>query len=72
MKAYHIGLLKRGKTLVIQAVKDKDCLDCEIYDYLGKFNMTKAKLKQSRYPLLGIMQLRNPRVYGNLTYAVVE
>jgi len=41
MRAYHIGLSKRGKTLVIQAVEDKDCLDCEIYDYLGKFNMTK-------------------------------
>jgi len=72
MKAYHIGLLKRGKTLVIQAVKDKDCLDCEIYDYLGAFNISKAKVKEARYPLLFIMQLRNPRVYGNLTYAVVE
>ena len=72
MRAYHIGLLKRGKTLVIQAVEDKDYLDCEIYDYLGQFNMTKAKLKQSRYPLLDIMQLRKPQVYGDLRYAVVE
>lgn len=72
MRTYHIGLSKRGETLIIQAVGDKDCLDCEINDYLGAFSMTKAKLRQSRYPLLDIMQLRNPRVYGNLKYAVVE
>ena len=69
---YHVGTSKRGKTLVIQAVTDVDCLDCETYDYLGQRIVTKKHLYTKRYDLLNILKAQNPRVYGNLRYAVVE
>ena len=70
---YHIGLSKRGKTMVIQAVKDVDLLDCEIYDYLGQRDVTKQYLKgKVRMELLTIMKMERPQVYGSLIHAVVE
>jgi hypothetical protein len=69
---YHIGIGKRNKTMVIQAVKCVDYLDCEIYDYMGKRETTKQSIKNKRYELLKLMQNKRPDVYGNLRFAVVE
>lgn len=72
MKVYHIGLAKRKKTLVIQAVKCVDFLSCEIYDYFGQRETTKARLRENRYQILDLAKRKNPDVYGDLVYAVVE
>ena len=72
MKTYHIGTVKRGKTLVIEAVRDVDYLSCEIYDYLGKRETTKASLRANRYQILTMLQIQRPTVYNGLKYAVVE
>lgn len=69
---YFIGIAKRGNTMVIQACRDKDYLSCEIYDYFGERQVTKKQLRERRYGLLKYLQARNPRVYSNLRYAIVE
>lgn len=69
---YHVGLAKRGKTLVIQACHSKDYLGCELYEYFGEFEVTKAHLHSKRYELLAFMQKSKPEVYNGLIYAVVE
>ena len=69
---YHIGLSKRGRTLVIETAKCVDYLGCEIYDYMGQRETTKAQLKKNRYQVLHLMKQRKPDVYGNLKYAVVK
>jgi len=72
VKQYHIGFAIRGKSLVIQAARCVDFLDCEIYDYMGVRETTKAKLNANRYDVLRLMQARKPNVYGKLKYSVLE
>jgi len=73
MKAkYYVGIAKRNKTMVIQAVKDKDYLSCELYDYMGEREVTKSYLNSKRYELLEYMKQNKPNVYGSLKFAVVE
>jgi hypothetical protein len=72
MKTYHIGFCKRGSTLVIQAVEDKDLLSCEIYDYMGERVITKKELHANRGMILDFAKSGKPAVYGNLKRAVVE
>ena len=69
---YHVGLCKRGNTLVIQATRCVDYLSCEVYDYMGQRETTKAQLHAKRYGILRMMQNQRPQVYGKLRYAVVE
>ena len=69
---YHIGLSKRGKTMVIETRSCVDFLGCEIYDYMGELTVTKKQLRESRYNLLDKMKACRPGVYGDLRYAVVE
>ena len=49
---YHVGFLKAGRTLVIQAVRDKDCLSCETWKYYGEREITKKELKEKKGALL--------------------
>lgn len=72
MRQYHVGLGKRGKTLVIEAHGSVDYLSCEVYDYMGQRETTKAQLRANRYDILRLMQERRPQVYGKLKYAVVS
>jgi hypothetical protein len=69
---YHIGIGKRGYTMVIQASENVDCLSCEIYDYMGRRDTTKKHLHANRYGILKLMQDKRPEVYKDLRYAVVE
>uniref|UniRef100_A0A6M3LFF9 Uncharacterized protein n=1 Tax=viral metagenome TaxID=1070528 RepID=A0A6M3LFF9_9ZZZZ len=69
---YHVGLSKRGKTMVIEARHNVDYLSCELYDYMGRREVTKSHLNAHRYELLSHMQQSKPAVYGNLRYAVVD
>jgi hypothetical protein len=69
---YHVGIGKRGQTMVIQASTNVDSLSCEIYDYMGKRVTTKKDLRKNRYGLLKLMQDKKPGVYGKLQFAVVE
>lgn len=43
---YHVGLLAKGKTAVLQYRKDKDCLSCEILAYFGRRETTKADARK--------------------------
>lgn len=45
---YHIGVSKRGRTIIVQAVENVDQLSCEIYLYFGQRDVTKKHLRQSR------------------------
>jgi hypothetical protein len=72
MNQYYIGLAKKGKTLVIEARRDKDSLSCELYDYMGLHETTKAQLYAKRYLILKLLRKRKPTVYGNLRYAIVD
>lgn len=71
MRTYHIGLSKRKKTLIIEAQTSVDCLDCEIYDYMGEREITKKKLRENRMQILAEMQKQRPQVYSGLKYAKV-
>jgi len=72
MNTYHIGIGKRGKTMVIEACRCIDFLSCEIYDYMGERVTTKKELYQKRYDILEMMKRRSPKVYKDLRFAVVE
>jgi len=72
MKTYHVGMSKRGKTLVIEARRSIDYLSCELYDYYGLHETTKARLYANRYKILSALQGQKPHVYGDLRYAVVD
>ena len=71
-KTYHIGLSKRGETLVIEACRSIDYLSCEIYDYMGERITTKKSLYENRYGLFEHMKKERPEVYSKLRFAVVE
>jgi len=71
-KYYHVGLTIRKNTMIIQAVRCIDFLDCELYDYMGERAITKQKLYQDRYNILDIMKKQRPAVYNRCRYAVVE
>lgn len=52
MKKYHIGFVKDGKTLVIQAVETVDELSCETWKYWGEREITKKELNGKKNELL--------------------
>jgi hypothetical protein len=70
--SYHVGFGIRGRTFVIEARRSVDYLSCEIYDYMGERETTKARLREGRYALLRAMQTQRPNVYGGLKYAIVD
>ncbi len=72
MRTYHIGIAKRGRTMVIEARRCIDYLSCEIYDYLGKRGTTKKMLHERRYQVLAMCQEEHPNVYGDLRFAIVD
>jgi len=52
---YHLGLLKNyhnQKRVILQARRDVDFLDCELWQYLGVRETTKAKLYHNRAKIL--------------------
>jgi hypothetical protein len=57
---YEIGIYKRGKTIVIQAVENKDCLNCEIVEYFGLRKVTKKHLNNNKKPLLNEFKKQYP------------
>ena len=72
MRIYHVGLAKRGRTLVIEARRSIDFLSCELYDYCGQHQTTKRQLRENRKHILAWAQGWKPDLYGNLRYAVVD
>ena len=68
---YFIGFGKRKQTLEIEAVRNKDFLSCEIYDYYGEREVSKEHLKANRYKILDLLKQQRPEVYGDLRYAIV-
>ncbi len=52
MKSYHIGLLKCGKTLIVETAQDIDCLSPDIWKYYHERVITKKTLKRVRNELL--------------------
>jgi len=51
-QGYHLGLIKSGETVILQAVREKDFLDCELWQYLGHRLVTKKFLKEKKLDLL--------------------
>jgi len=56
MKAYHIGIIKAGETIVIQVVNSVDELNCEIVKYYGKRLVTKKQIKDNKRLFLSELQ----------------
>ena len=69
---YHVGITKRGNTMVIEARRSVDYLSCELYDYMGRRETTKRALYDNRYRLMELMKERRPDVYNGLRYAIVD
>jgi hypothetical protein len=60
MKTYHVGMLAKGKTLVVQLRSDIDCLSPQIFSYWGQRTVTKKELHAVRLELLAEMQKPYP------------
>lgn len=58
-RRYHVGLVAPngidGDTLVIQARRNIDLMDCELWRYMGERETTKRELYQSRYDIMGLV-----------------
>ena len=72
MKIYEIGMYKRnhGKTIVVQAVTNKDYLNCEIIEYYGQRETTKARLRAFKNLLL--VELQKLPAFKDAKYIVIE
>ena len=61
---YHVGLLKVGRTAVFQYRRSVDNLDCEILQYFGERETTKAgaraRLKETRAAVLALVRRDYP------------
>jgi hypothetical protein len=62
MKTYHVGMIYRGKTLIVQLRQNKDCLSPEINSYWGERIITKKELYETRKELLAEMQKPYPEL----------
>lgn len=51
MKTYHMGLVRRGSSLVLQIADSVDQLDCELLKYCGQRENSIANLKRKRLQL---------------------
>jgi hypothetical protein len=70
---YHIGTYKKNsKTVILQAVKDKDMLSNELIDYYGEHLTTKKMLKENKDFFLKHIQSHSPLIYDNFKYIIVE
>lgn len=69
MKTYHIGFLKRRKTLVVQARENADLLSCEIWRYMGQRETTKETLKKNR---AGILTLAQSNGFPECTRVIID
>jgi len=71
---YYIGVLRRNKTAVFQAVRNVDFLDCEIALYYGPRVNTKSKLREdikaNKDAIL--QQLRKNKYFKDCKYITVE
>ena len=52
MKAYHIGTTQKGSTVTFHLRDNVDYLSCELYEYYGVRETTKARLKSMKKELL--------------------
>lgn len=54
-KPYHVGLVKQGKTLVIQYAASVDQLSCELWKYCGERLTSGERLKANGKKFLAQM-----------------
>lgn len=74
MRIYHTGLLQRGRTAVFEYRQSVDFLSCEILEYLGQRESTKAaarsRLKECKQSVLDGLNARYPG--RNFKFAIVD
>lgn len=66
IKTYHIGLLKQGKTIIVQCRKCIDYLSCELWEYIGERVTTKTRLKGIKGALLKSINLEFGTEFNNI------
>jgi len=59
-QVYHLALIARGETLVIQARSDVDLVDCEALEYLGASGISINELRARRVQFLNAAQRKYP------------
>lgn len=72
MKQYHVGIRKQGSKIILQATKNIDALSCEITDYFGLRETTKAKLRKPENRKALLEYLQTYKKYKNCTSLTVE
>ena len=72
MKIYHVGVLRHNRTAIIQMCKDVDSLSCEILEYFGERETTKAKIINNKDLLLSALRTQYPSKFGNCIYIRVQ
>jgi hypothetical protein len=60
MRTYHIGFIKSKETLIVQMVRSKDSLSCQLWKYFGQRENTKKALRANKMNLLNEVN----KVYG--------
>ena len=47
MRAYHIGLVKQGNTVILEVADTVDALSCETWKYLGERQNTLKNIRKN-------------------------
>jgi hypothetical protein len=68
---YYIGAYKHNRTIVVQAVTNIDCLNCETVEYFGIRQTSKRHLKQYKAPLMEAIKKDLP-YFRDCTKIVIE
>lgn len=58
-KTYHIGLLKSGKSVIMQMTTNVDCLSPQTWIYYGHRITTKKRIKEQKSEILAAINLQN-------------
>lgn len=71
---YYIGVYKRNRTAVFQAVRNVDFLNCEIALYYGQRINTKTQLKKDikANKTAVLNELRKNKYFSDCKYITVE
>lgn len=70
-RLYHIGLLVRNRTLVIQTRESKDQLSPQLRNYIGAFKTTKKDIRAIRFDIFHCIT-KDPLFWQDVRWVLVE
>jgi len=68
-QGYYVGLMKNYNNpdvIIVQLRKNKDCLDCELWQYLGLRMVTKEYVRGHKFELLDAINLQYGKTFTRI------